>query len=237
MRRPRTSPRRAAPTTSGTPCVDRGGVAGVVPGDRGVQQRGVHDRAGAGTGLVERRGERDEAVARDRAVRRLDPDGARDGRRLADRPARVRADGERGLERGEGCRRAAAGAARDALEVPRVARGAVRGVLGGRAHGELVHVGLAEDDDVGGAQPLDHGRVVRRPPALEDAGAAGGGHALHRQDVLQRQRHAGQRAEGLPRRPLAVDRARGLDRVLVERRAGTHGRARRPRRSGRDGPW
>ena len=34
--------------------------------------------------------------------------------------------------------------------------------------------------------------------------------------VLQRQRNAGQRAEGLARGALAVDRPRGLDRVVVQ---------------------
>ncbi len=46
-------------------------------------------------------------------------------------------------------------------EVPGVGRGPVAGVLGRRAHGELVHVGLAHDDRAGRIEPLHDVRVVR----------------------------------------------------------------------------
>ena len=95
-------------------------------------------------------GQRDEAVAGHPAVRRLDADRAGDGAGLADRAAGVGADRERGLEGRDRGRGAAAGAAGDPVEVPRVARRAVRRVLGGGAHRELVHVGLAEDRQAGG---------------------------------------------------------------------------------------
>ena len=80
--------------------------------------------------------------------------------------------------------------------VPRVAGGPVRRVLGGRAHGELVHVRLAQDRDPGGPKPRRHGGVVRRPPALEDLRPAGGGHVDRGEDVLECQRDAGQRRRG-----------------------------------------
>ena len=72
--------------------VDAGGVQRVVAADRLVQQRGVEDRAGHRAGLVQARGEGDEAVAGDRAVGGLVPDqpGERGG--LADRAAGVGAD-------------------------------------------------------------------------------------------------------------------------------------------------
>ena len=57
-------------------------------------------------------------------------------------------------------------------------RRAVGGVLRGRAHRELVHVGLAEDRQAGLAEPVDHGGVVRRHPALEDPRAARRGQTL-----------------------------------------------------------
>ena len=78
--------------------VDARGVQRVVPADHVVEQRRVEDRAGAGTGLVEAGGERDEAVAGDPAVGRLDADGAGDRRGLADRAPRVGADRQRRLE-------------------------------------------------------------------------------------------------------------------------------------------
>ena len=47
----------------------------------------------------------------------------------------------------------------------------------------------------------DDRRVVRRAPALEDLRAGGGRHAAGGDDVLERERHAGQRAERLAARP------------------------------------
>ena len=45
----------------------------------------------------------------------------------------------------------------------------VAGVLGTGTHGELIHVGLSDEDGSGGAQAGDHGSVVWRNEALEDA--------------------------------------------------------------------
>ena len=124
-------------------------------------------------------------------------------------------------------RRAAGGAARDAVEVPRVAGDAVGGVLRGGAHRELVHVGLAEQHGAGGLQPGGDGGVVRRPPALEDLRAARGRHALGDDDVLERERDAGQRAERPPparaastsaaarQRGLGVDVQVGAERAVL----------------------
>ena len=90
-----------------------------------------------------------------------------------------------------------------AVERPRVGRRAVRRVLGRRAHRELVHVGLAEDDRAGVAQPLGDVGVVRRAVALEDPRAGRALAALDRDEVLERDRDAEQRMERrrAPRRP------------------------------------
>ena len=176
-------------------------------GDGRVQQGGVEHGAGAGPGLVQRGRQRDQPVAAHPAVRRLDADRAGDGGRLPDRAAGVGADRDRRLERRDRRRRAAAGAAGDAVEVPGVVGRAEGRVLGRAAHGELVHVRLAEDHDPGLAQAAHDRRVVRRPPALEDARAAGRGHALGGDDVLERERHAGQRTERLARPAPGVDAA------------------------------
>ena len=60
----------------------------------------------------------------------------------------------------------------------------------------------------GGGQPLDDGGVVGRPPALEDLRRAGGGDAGGAEVVLERDRHAGERARVLARPPPGVDRRR-----------------------------
>ena len=71
---------------------DRGRVAGVPPLHRREQQRRVGDVAGQRPALVERGGEGDHPVARDRAVGRLQADDPAERRRLADRAAGVGAD-------------------------------------------------------------------------------------------------------------------------------------------------
>ena len=106
---------------------------------------------------------------------------------------------------GDGGRRTARRSARHPAEVPRVARRAIGRVLGRRAHRELVHVGLAEHDQVGGAQPLGDRRVVGRQPALEHAGTAGRRRPPHGQHVLERERYAGERTEVVAGGPPTVD--------------------------------
>ena len=177
--------------------VDGGGVARVVSGDHLMQQRGVDDGARAGPALVQRRRAGHQAVARDRAVGGLDPDGGGQRGRLANRAAGVGTDGQRRLERRQRGGTAAARTARHPVGVPRVAGRAVGGVLRRRTHRELVHVGLAEDRDAGRAQPRGHGGVVGRTPALEDLRAAGGGHVDAGEHVFEGQRDPGQRRDRL----------------------------------------
>ena len=64
-------------------------------------------------------------------------------------------------------------------------------------------------------------------PAFEDLRAGGGRHALGDDDVLHRQRHAGQRAEVGAGGARRVDRLGGGERARPRRRAGTRGRRRR----------
>jgi hypothetical protein len=90
---------------------------------------------------------------------------------------------------------AAAAAAGDARRVERVARRTERGVLRAGTHGELVEIRLADHHGAGGAQARDDGGVVRRPPALQDARRARGLDAAGAHVVLDRNRHAGKRAD------------------------------------------
>ena len=189
-------------------CVDGGRVARVVAGDHLVQQGRVQHRTRTRPGLVEAGGQRHQAVAGGAAVGRLHPDRAGDRGRLPDGAAGVGADGQWSLVRGQRGRRPAARATRDAVQVPRVVGRPVRGVLGRGAHRELVHVGLAQDHDVRVEQALGDGRVVGRDPPLQDLRAAGGRRAGVGQHVLERQRHPGQRADGLTGRDLRIHRRR-----------------------------
>ena len=122
---PRRTPRRSAavgrPTGSGSASEveSHGSLA-----DHGAeQQRGVGDVAGERAGLVERRGEGDHPVARDRAVGRLEADDPAQGRGLADRAAGVGADRPRRRAGRHGGGAAAGRAAGHARAVPGVADG------------------------------------------------------------------------------------------------------------------
>ena len=169
-------PRRSSRLGSDDPALDpdRGRVAGVAPLHRRQQQRRVGDVAGQRAALVERGGEGDHPVARDRAVGRLQADDPAERRGLADRAAGVGADRAGREAARDRRRRAAGGAAGDAAAVPGVEHRAVGGVLVRGAHRELVHVGLAEHAGAGLGEPAHRGRRVGRPVALEDPRAGGG---------------------------------------------------------------
>ena len=185
-----------------------------MPRHRLVQQGGVEHGPPERPRGVKRGGEGHHPVAGGAAVGRLGADDPADRGRLADRAAGVGAERERRLVGGDGGGRAAGGAARHPGQVPRVMRGAVAGVLGRGAHRELVHVGLADEDGAGLAQPPGDGRLVGRVPALEDLRPAGGGRPDGGEQVLHRDRDPGQGAERLARRPPAVHRAGLRQRVL-----------------------
>ena len=170
--------------------LDRRRVAGVAAGDRPVEARAVADGLRDRADLVEARREGDDAVARDRAVGRAQADEAAERRGLLDRPARVGAEAPRGepaCDRGGG---AAGRAAGHALGIPGVLRRAVGRVLRGRAHGELVQIGLADERQPGLLDPRRDGGVEDGDVALEDAGAGRGRDAARRDVVLERDRDA-----------------------------------------------
>ncbi len=205
--------------------VDAGAVAAVVSGDHLQEQRRVGDRVRERADLVERAGEGDQAVTRNPAVRRLQADDAAEPGRLADRAAGVGAEGEGHLAGRDGRRRAAAGAAGDSIEVPRVARHLEGTVLGGRAHGELVHVRLADQHRVRAAQAPDDVRVVWRHKSCKDLAAASGAPAAGAKDVFEGDRHARQRAERFAPAAAGVDLPRLRQRALhVDRKERLHER-------------
>ena len=88
-------------------------------GDDAEGQRGVFDRRGDRADLIERRRERDQAVARHAPVGRLQADDAAQRRGLPDRSAGVRAERERHQACGDRRRGSAARAAGNPLEIPR----------------------------------------------------------------------------------------------------------------------
>src|SRR5207247_2141403 len=118
--------------------------------------------------LVEARGEGDDAVARDRAVGRAQADDPAERGRLFDRAARVGAERPRGEAGGDRRGRATGRAAGDPGEIPGVPGRAERGVLGRRAHRELVHVRLAKKREARLLAALGDGLVEDGPVAGEN---------------------------------------------------------------------
>ena len=112
-RRPST-PSRSVAVIAGAGRRDRRRVGRVVAADHLGDEGGVGDGVGERTDLVEAAGERDEAVAADHAVGRLDADDAAQRRRLADRPAGVAAEPDGGEPGGHRRRAPAARATGDA---------------------------------------------------------------------------------------------------------------------------
>ena len=172
-----------------------GRIARIVAGDDFHEERRVADVLGDRADLVERRGERDQTVAGDAAVGRLEPDHAAERGRLADGAAGVRAEREMGHVGGDGGGRAAAGTARDPGRVPRISRGAEGRILRRGTHGEFVEVRFPDQDRAVAPETFDHVGVVGRREVLEDFGGAGGRKIGGADVVLHGDGHAGEAAE------------------------------------------
>ena len=152
-----------------------------------------------------RRGERDRAVAADAAVRGLDADRAGDVRGLADRAAGVGAERQRRLE----ARR------RPRPSRRRNRRGCGRGPTGcgsGRTRSARwtspSRTRPCWSCRAGPGPPRaarDDGGVVRRDQPSRMREPARGRHVRRDEHVLDRERHARERAERLARRATAVD--------------------------------
>jgi hypothetical protein len=84
------------------------------------------------------------------------------------------------------------------VRVPGVAGDMKGGVLGGGAHGELVHVELADDNGILGLEPPDDESVVGRHELRQDLRTAGGAHPSSADRILDADRDAGQHRHVTP---------------------------------------
>src|SRR4051812_33751478 len=105
--------------------------------------------------MIERRRKRDHAIRRNFAVRWLEPDDSACRGGNANRAARVGADRRLSHLRRDRRRRSSARAPGGTREVTRIAYGSVRRIFTRRAEGELVKVGLSDEDRAGVAQALN----------------------------------------------------------------------------------
>lgn len=199
-------------------CGARRGVHLIVARNDVEQVRAVRDVARQRADLVKRGRIGDEAVARDAAVRRLHADDAAERSRLADGSARIGAERPDGRTSGDGCGAAARGTARHAVEVPRVVRHVVGRVLRRAAHGEFIHVDLAEDDGILGLDLRHDRRIVRRHEVLEDLRSTRRLDILRADVVLDGTRDALEEGNRLTRCDLLVDGLCLLQRFFARNR-------------------
>ncbi len=174
---------------------------GAGAGER-VGRVGALDDLGGGAGEPQVAGEDGDAVEgvaggdhaghRHQALGGLDPDDAVEGGGHPPGAGRVGAQREVGDAEGDRDGRTGGRPAGDAGGVPGVAYGAVGTAGADQAGGELVQVGLAEDDRAGRAQPRHRGRVGRGPVGVR-RGARARGQAGDVDVVLDGRDQAGQR--------------------------------------------
>jgi hypothetical protein len=146
------------------------------------------------SGLIEAGREGDHAVARHPPIGGLDPRHAGQRRRLSDRTAGIGAR-RVGRQPGRGSGGGSPGrAARHLAEVPRILDRAVVARFVGGAHGEFVHVGLAQHHGAGGLEARHHGRIVGRDEVVEHARAAAGAHPVRAENIFMNEGDAEQRA-------------------------------------------
>ena len=100
------------------------------------------------------------------------------------------------------------------VQPPGVVHRAIMGVGAGRAIGELVQVGLAEQHRAGALEALDRGGVEVRDPVGKERRAVGGGDPSGGVEVLDRDRDAVQRPAMVARHDRRLGRARRLARAV-----------------------
>ncbi len=120
---------------------------------------------------------------------------------------------------------AATAAADPPLEPPgtrskcdRVAYWSIPGIFRRRPHSKLIAVQLSYQHRTCSLETLDHGSVIGRPIAFEDAGARSSWGALHHQHVLDTNGNAGQRGQRTPLGGELVDGRSCVERTLATQR-------------------
>src|SRR5205807_5821729 len=127
--------------------------------------------------------------------RGTNPGDAVDRRRQPDRSAGVGPDCGAAFASRHGGAGSSARSGGKPPRIPWISRRTVVGVVGGAAPGELVHVGLADEDGAGGAEPRRDRRVLLGDEVGEDLRAGGGAHAPRVEVVLEGDRDAMERSQ------------------------------------------
>ena len=163
-------------------------------GKHGVEHRAAGDAARQRPETVERKRQRHAAIERHAALRRLEADDAVEGRGNPAGAAGIgaeRAIGHAIGDRHRCARGRAAGHMADAA-VPGALRRAVMRIDTDAGIGEFGHVGAADHDKTGPAQPRHHGCIGFRRRRILQRTRAGAGHlSLDVEQILDRDRNTG----------------------------------------------
>ncbi len=125
--------------------VPRRRIAAVMAGDDAHEGRDIRNGPPHGPDLFERVCIRDQPVAGDPAIRGFQSHDPAECRRTADGAAGIRPECHPHHTSGNGRSTAAGRTARNTTGIMGVQRRAERGILGGGAHAELVHVRLSDN--------------------------------------------------------------------------------------------
>ncbi len=159
-----------------------------------VAERQILDRARQWTHVIEARDERERAVPAEATIGRLEAEQPGEGRWDADRAVGVGAKRQRHEPAGDRGGRAARRATRHVGQIVRVTRGAVMGVLPREVIGVFAHVEGTDADRTGRLELLDQGGIGRRRGIFAvDLRASAGNQPLDVEQILDAERHAGER--------------------------------------------
>ena len=129
------------------------GVAWIMPGNHAQQRGSIAHIARERPDAIERRSKGDQSIARDTPIGGQNADHSAEACGLADRSAGIRAQRRDGHIRGNRRRRTAAGSARNALSIDRIAHRAIGRVLVRRTHRKLVAIEFAQQHGAGSLKP------------------------------------------------------------------------------------
>ena len=172
------------------------GIGRIGAGHGRQRREGVVDGEREHRYAIERAAGRHEAGGGDQAEARLEADDVAQSGRHAARPGSIGAERERNEAGADRDRRTRARSAGNERGIEQVARRAVGRAHADQAGGELIEIGLADDDGAGPPEPRDAGRVLAR--VVREGRAGGGGRQSRDVDiVLDRDRHAVEREIGI----------------------------------------
>ena len=199
--------------------VARKRIGAVGAGHRRQRRHRVVDGEREHRDAIQRPARRHQAGVGDQPEARLQPDDVVEHRRHAAGARGVGAERQRHQAGGNRDRRSRTRSARNQIAADRIDGNAVGRAHADQAGGELIEIGLADDDGAGRAQSRDRGRILRG--RIGESRAGGGGRQALRVDiVLHRDRHAIQRKlRGVLRR----QRFGFRHRILFVAQADEHG--------------